>query len=73
MKKLAIPSIPMEATVHTVKVALFIVISAGLVELLNNLGKLNLDPFVAMIVAGVINIILAWLKKYRDVREERKR
>lgn len=57
-----------KAVIHVAKVALFIIISGGLTSLLNNLGNLHLSPEATLIVTGVINVILAGIKKYQEVK-----
>ncbi len=57
-----------QALIHIVKVALFIMIAGGLTSLINNLGQLHLGPEATILVTGIINVILAGLKKYQDVK-----
>ncbi len=57
-----------ETITHITKVALFIIISGGLTSLLNKLGNLHLSPEATLTITGIINVILAGLKKYQDVK-----
>lgn len=57
-KSIAIP--------HIGKVAAYYLVSGGLMELLNNVASLHLSPLSQLIVAGIINALLAGLKKYFD-------
>ena len=57
-----------QALIHIGKVALFIIIAGGLTGLVDNVGKLNLSPEMAMVLTGVINLFLAGFKKYKDVK-----
>lgn len=51
---------------HTVKVAFFIGISAGLTFVLNNIAQLHLTEMQMFVLMAVINAILAGIKKYID-------
>lgn len=57
-----------QATIHMLKVAVFIAIAGAMTTLLSNLGKLNLDATTTVVVTAVINLILAWVKKYQEVK-----
>lgn len=51
---------------HQIEVAVFIFVSAGLTAIISSLDKLHLTPTQAIIVTGVINVILAGVKKYLE-------
>jgi len=57
-----------EAIQHSLKVLLFVAISGALTGIVDEVGKFNLSPEAAVILTGVINIIIAGLKKERDIR-----
>ena len=52
-----------------VKVAGYYLVSGALMGLVNNVGQLHLSPFAQLIVAGVINAVLAGLKKMYDANQ----
>ncbi len=51
---------------HVVKVALYYFISGGLTLLLVNIANLHLQPYVEMMITGLINIILVSIKKLSE-------
>lgn len=59
-----------ESVKHSLRVALFIAISGALTAIVDNVGKLELKPEYAVILTGAINIIIAGLKKERDIRSK---
>jgi hypothetical protein len=58
-----------EALKHSLRVAVFIILSAGLTALLDNIGKLDLSPTAAVVLTGLINITIAAIKKEDDIRK----
>lgn len=69
IKSLATTRIEVTALAHTLKVAIFIVLAGGLAFLVENLGKLNLTPEQTVFLAGAINLVIAWIKKYYDLEK----
>lgn len=60
-----------ESIKHSLRVALFIAISGALTAIVDNIGNLELKPEYAVILTGTINIIIAGLKKEKDIRAEK--